>query len=837
METLVQDVRFALRSMLKTPVITSVALLSLALGIGANTTIFTLLNAFFLQRLAVAEPDQLVRVYTTDERNAAAIGGPNELPISFPNYEDFRDRNQVFSNLAGYQFVGVNFVAPGGEAQQLQGLIASANYFDALGVRPVVGRFFAPEEDRTPQAVAVLSFDLWQQRFGGDPAAIGKVIQLNGHPFTVIGVAPAKFQGVDTITNCAFWVPLSMNQVALPGMLRGWFENRRALLLLVFGRLREGVGVEAARSAVGQIAEELREEYPVPNQDRGADIKPLAATTLPPGLRESTSTAGWLLASVVGLVLLIACANVANLLLARSAARQREIAVRLSLGATAQRLVRQLLTESVVLALVGGLLGLLLAYWGRNALWSLRPPFLDATLLDLSLNGRVFLFALGLSLITGLVFGLVPALQAAKSSTVSGLKKEGEGAEKAQRGFNLREALVVLQVALSLVALAGSGLFLRSLLQANQVSPGFEVDHVAVTGVDVSTMGYDPARGEQFFDQVLELAKALPGVDSVALSTNVPFAQPGFMRSTLAQGQDPAEYGNGVLVPTNVVSPDYFRTLSVPLLQGRDFGSEDRPDTVPVAIVNRAAVHQFWPELVAEGSGGVDPGVLGRWVQFYGEPFNREVVGVVEDTKQNSVGEPPQPQIYLPRKQNYRDFLSLFVRTSGDPSAALGTVVREVKQLDPQLALPGGQTLSQVLTASLWAPRMGAILLGVFGVLALVLACIGIYGVMANSVQQRSREIGIRMALGAQRRDVLSMVLRRGMLLVGIGLGAGLVLAQVVILATDRFLTGLLFGIRPTDVTTFAGTMAILALVALLANLVPARRATRVNPIRVLRYE
>lgn len=843
METLLQDIRFALRTLRKTPLVTAIALLSLAIGIGANTTVFTLVKAFFLQSLPVEQPDRLVRVFTSDERNSGTVLGA-ELPVSYPNYRDIRDRGQhVFSGIAVFQFTGAHFSDGSGEPQQVGGLLVSGDYFEVLGVDAAVGRVFRLGPDAAPGAdpVVVLEHGFWQERFGGDPEIVGRTLRLNGHQFTVIGVTPAGFSGIGALGAPSFWVPVNMYREIFPTNLQAWVEERRALIFFAVARLAEGVSMETAQAALTQMATDLREEYPIPNQDRGAVLAPVSDTTMPAQLREASSSAGWLLGTVVAVVLLIACGNVANLLLARSAIRRREIAVRLALGAPSRRLMRQLLTESVVLALGGGALGLLFAWWGRNALWALRPPFLGNASVDISLDTRVLAFTLLLSLVTGVLFGLAPALQAARPQLVAALKNDESPQEtKATLGFGLREALVAVQVALSLVALIGAGLFVRSLSEANRIDPGFDVERLATVGVDVGTVGYTAERGREFYDRVQELAAGTPGVESASLSDMVPIAAPGFMRSTLGEGQDRAEVGNGVVTPIAIVSPTFLETLGTKLVLGRGFDSTDREDTRPVAMLNVAGVHRFFPQFV-QGE-GVQQQVLGRWVQFYGDEIQHEVVGVVADSTLNAIGEEPQALVYLALRQNYRDSLQLTLRTAGDgtsgtqPADLIPILQRELRALEPQLVLNSG-TLTEAVETSLWGPRMAATLLAGLGAIALVLACIGIYGVMAQSVQQRHREIGIRMAIGASRSDVLGLVLRRGMMVAAAGLAAGLVLAGLLALGADRRLGDLLFGVEPLDLTVFAVTAALLALVALVANFLPARRATRVNPIRVLRVD
>jgi predicted permease len=821
MGTLWQDIRFGSRMLFKSRAFTVVAVLSLALGIGANTTIFTLINTVLLQSLPVAEPSQLMSVFGTDENNKG-----NQLdfaPVSYPNYVDYRDQNDVFTGLLVFGGAAMSLSGTG-EPEQINGLMVSGNYFDLLGVKAARGRTFLPEEDSTPgtHPVIVLSHALWQRRFGGDPSIVGKTLTFNNQGFTVIGIAPPNFRGTFAIGASDFWVPMAMHDQVLTGTVRKWFDERRALLFNIIGRLKPGVTREQAQAALQTIGRRLEQEYPKANEKRNVMLVPLAQSTIDPNQRDLFVRAGGLMTTVVGLVLLIACANVANLMLARATARRKEIAIRVAIGAGRMRIIRQLLTESVLLAVLGGALGLFLAYWATELLWAFRPPFFNQNDLSLRLDGRVLAYTTLISLLTGIIFGLAPALQSSRTDLVTELKEKSGPPKQTRQRFNLRNLLVVSQVALSLVALIGAGLFLRSLSNAQRLNPGFETEKMMVLSFDLGAQGYNETRGREFDQQMQARVEGIPGVHSAAVASNPPL-NPGLLRSVFIEGQEPPAGGRGILTLVTTVGTKYFETMGIPVLRGRDFGATDQETSVKVVVVNEAFARRFWPNEDA----------VGKRFKFFGDDFQTEVAGVVRNSDLVSLGEDPRPIAYLPLAQNYSPGITLHVRTDGDPRTVLATVRREVQALDPNLPLIAVSPISEVLDQVLWAPRMGAALLVVFGLLALVLAAVGIYGVLAYSVSQRTHEIGLRMALGAQRGDVLKMIVRQGMTLTLIGVVVGLAVAFLV----TRFMESLLYGVAATDPLTFMGVSLVLAAVALLATFIPARRATRVDPMIALRHE
>ena len=809
----------------KSPGFTFIAVLSLALGIGANTAIFTIINAVFLHPLPVQEPSQLVEMFTRDTKTIDANANFQLTPTSLPNYEDYRDQNTVLTGLAA-----VTFALPlnwGGQAepQQLQASMVSPNFFDVLGVKPYRGRFFYPDEAKKVGAdpLAVLSYALWSRRFGSDPSVVGQTITLNATSYTVIGVAPPNFKGIVSLAPPdVLWIPLSMRDYVLTGQLKTLENHRRMRWLSVVGRLKPSVSVDQARASMKTIASSLEKEYPRDNPGRTCELYPLNQSALGINQRAQFSLAGGVLMGVVGLVLLIACVNLANLLLAQAAKREKELTLRAALGAGRARLVRQLLTESTLLSLVGGIAGLLIAYWGRSLLWSFRPPFLADGSIDLSFDSRVLFFTLAISLLTGFVFGIIPALKASNTDLIEVLKAGGRGGTMGWAHNRMRSLLVISEVALALVALIGAGLFLRSMQKAQDINPGFESKNLFQYNFDLGALRYQPDHGQQFFRDAVDRAKSVPGVADATISSNGLLGG-GISVTVFREGEQTDPNNRGTIVSFDSVLPGYFSALRIPTLSGRDFTDFDREATKTVVVVNKAMADMIWP--------GQEP--LGKRFSIVVDPNNYEVVGVVGTTLVGQVGEDPQPVAYFPLRQQYAPAGSLMVRTTGNPEATMGAVRAQISQLDRNLALTNGQTIEQLLAQGLWAARMGAALLGLFGVLALILASVGIYGVLSYSVTQRTSEIGIRMALGAQTPQVLKLVLRQGMLLAGIGVLVGVAIA----LPITRFASTLLYGVSVWDPLTYISITVLLMAVAFLACYVPARRATRIDPLVALRFE
>jgi predicted permease len=825
-QTFWQDLRTGFRVLLKSPGFTVVAILSLALGIGANTAIFTIINAVFLHPLPVEEPSQLVELFTRDTKTVNTNANFQLTGSSLPNFEDYRDQNRVFSSFAA----ATNFALPlnwGGqtEPQQLNGYLVSASFFDVLGVKAFRGRTFFPDEDKKPgaNAVLVMSHSLWTRRFGADPHLVGQTITLNATSYTVIGVAPPNFKGPLAIAPPdVLWIPVSMRDFVLSGPAKDFENNRRFRWLSMIGRLKPGVTLKQAEAAMKTIAAALEKQYPRENQGRTVELSLLTDAALGINNRQQFTVAGAVLMSVVGLVLLIACVNLANLLLAQAAKREKEMSIRAALGAGRSRLMRQLLTESMLLSLLGGAAGLLVAYWGRGLLWSFRPPFLPDGSVDLSFDARVLGFTAGAALLTGLLFGIIPALKASDPDLNAMLKTGGRGGTLGWTHNRLRSLLVISEMALALVALVGAGLFLRSMQNAQKINPGFENKNLFQFFFNLASLRYDTGHGQQFIHDAVERAKSVPGVADAAISSGGLFGAV-VAGTTFREGEQSNPNDRGTLINLDNVTPGYFNTMRIPVIRGREFTEFDREGSAKVAIINEVMAKLMWAGQEA----------LGKRFYTFGDAQPFEVVGVAGNTIVLQFNQDPQPIAYFPLRQQYSPAGALVVRTTGNPEAVLGTVRTQVQQLDRNLAFTNSNTVGEFLNQGLWAPRMGAVLLGIFGLLALALASIGIYGVMAYSVSQRTNEIGIRMALGARPAQVLRLVLAQGIQLALMGAAAGVLVA----LLLGRYVSGLLFGVSGKDPLTIGGVALLLSAVAALACYIPARRATRVDPIVALRYE
>jgi len=819
MTALWRDLRYAARMLWRQPGFTAVAVLSLALGIGANTAIFSIIDSLFFQTVPVRQPSRLVELFTTDRHNPGLLG------ISRLNAIDYGRQVPALSGVAHDTFVPITLGSSGREQPEIvTGQMVSTNYFSLLGLKPALGRFFLPEENQVPDRdpVAVLGDAIWRTRFGADPRILGRSIRMDGTPFTVVGVMPRAFTGLITGVRIDVWVPTMMHHLVMP-LDTLVFDHRRALMFSAFGRLAPGATIAQAQVQANAVARRLQQAYPMPDAGRGVRLVPLNEALLNPNARALFTRIAVVLMAIVGLVLLIACANVANLLLARAAARRREIAVRVSLGAGRRRLGRQLMTESVLLALLGGALGLLVGVWVRDLIWALRPPGPFAMQLGPAVDGRVLAFTFGVAIVTGLLFGLAPAIQGTRPDLVADLKDRSSQVSDISGRLSLRKTLVVLQVALSFAALIGAGLFVRSLQNAERIAPGFRTHDVAVLNFNLQAAGYRDARGRAFDRQVLDRVAGLPGVRRASLSTVLPMAGGGLGRTIILEGRAAPPGGSGLVVLTSSVTPGYFDVMRIALRRGRLFAPIDVAGAPGVAIVNEAMVRRFFPAGNA----------VGQRFRFYGQDAPLEIVGIVADNEFGSVGEPPRPCVYVPLDQGDMGQVWLEVWTSGHTQAALGTVRSVVQGLDRDLPLTGLSTMGQQVRSALWGPRMGAALLGAFGLLALVLAAIGLYGVMAYLVTQRTPEIGVRMALGATARDVRRLIVRQGMALALAGIVVGLLAG----LALARVESRLLYGVGTVDVPTYLVVPVVLAGVALLATLLPARRATRIDPLAALRHE
>jgi predicted permease len=811
METLLQDLRYGMRMLLKRPGFTVIAIISLALGIGANTAIFSLVNTVLFMPPPVARPDELVSINSSSVSFMFAT-------VSYPNYKDFRDRNEVFSGLIAYRFAPLS-VSQDGINERLWSYIVTGNYFEVLGVNPAVGRVISTEDDQMPGAhpVAVLSYKYWQSRFGGDTGVIGRSLIVNGRSFTVIGVAPRGFYGTEVISAPEMWFPMAMQAQIEVG--NDWLNERGVENIFMQGRLKPGVSKEQAQAALNSIAAQLESEYP--NFNEGKRVKVASPGLMGGMMRGAVMGFAGLLMAVVGLVLLLACTNLANLLLARVTERRKEIAVRLALGASRFRLVRQLLTESVLLAVVGGALGLLLAFWLVDLAVAFKPPVDVPLAIELRIDHRVLLFTVAISVVTGLLFGLLPALQATKTDLVTALKDEA--ATGGYRRSYLKNGLIVFQVALSLVLLISGGLMLRGLQRAQTLELGFVPQNAVEVSFDLRLQGYDRARSKEFQKSLLERVRAMPGVEGAGIADLVPVDLHFSSSPIVIEGRAPERSASAPRALNNRISPGYFSAMGTRLIEGRDFTEQDDEKATRVAIVNETFARRFWPGEGALGKrfaiGGPDAPMI-------------EVIGVAEDGKYAGLTEDARPFVYRPIWQSYSGTSNLIVRSETDLQRLIAGLRNELAALDPQLPV-SSKTMVEHLGFSLFPARIAASALGSFGVLALLLAAIGLYGVMSYTVSKRTREIGIRMALGAQSRDVMNMVLRQGMTLATAGVAIGLAAA----FALTRVMTSLLYGVNATDPATFGLIALLLSGVALAACYIPARRALKVDPMIALRHE
>jgi predicted permease len=810
MDTLVQDLRFGLRQLRKSPAFTLAAVLTLALGIGANTTVFNWLNSVIFNPLPGVDSSSLVYI-----RWRTPDGGGQSF--SWPDYLDYRKRNQTLQGLIVGRMIAMS-LGDGSQQQvnRVWGMLVSANYFETMGVQAAMGRTFLPEEDEKPggHPVVVISHHCWQTRFGGDPQIVGKQIRLNKQNFTVVGVTPEPFQGSTLGLSFEMWVPAIMQPTILGGA--GSLDQRGSRWLDGWARLKPGVTPARAEEDLTVISAQITREF------SKSDSYPRARTTpiWKEGGGRMLAPVMILMMAVVGVVLLIACANISNLLLARSAARRREIAVRLALGVSRARLVRQLMIESGLLAVFGCAAAMAMVPVTSGMLQGFTPVSDFPVGLTVRPDGGVFLFALGVSALATALFGLLPALRGSRPDLVNVLKDDG-GGSVGQRKSWLRSSLVVAQVSLSLVLLIAAGLLLRSLEKARNADPGFDPRNVLVAGIDLVPNGYDAARGRIALRQITERISALPGVTAVSTIRRVPLGLGGSSSSSFdVDGYVPRK-DEEMRAYTHIIGPDYFHAMNTRLLAGREFTPADADQTQKVVVINQTFAERYFPKM--------DP--IGRTVRIYRE--SRVIAGVAKDSKFFSLNDPPAPAIYFPVAQVFSSEANFLVRTSGDPLAQARAVQGAVRAVDPALPVFGVRDLQTAIAVAYFGQRMGGSLLGFFGALALGLAAVGIYGVLAYAVSQRSREIGIRMALGASRGNVLRLILGQGMNLALIGLGIGLGVA----FAVTRLMSSMLFGVSATDGATVVSVSALLLGVVLAASYLPARRATRIDPIQAIRYE
>ena len=806
MQTLWQDVRYALRMLRKNPSFTAVAVIALTLGIGADSAIFSVVNSVLLKPLPYPESERLVFL---SERSPQLEG----MSIAYPNFTDWREQNDAFENIGVFRRQNFNLTGSG-EPERLVGGQVSADMFTALRVSPLHGRLFSNDEDKagaTP--VAVLSYGLWQRRFGGDPGIVDQQLTLNGTSFTVIGIMPADFLFP---SRAELWTP-----VGQASRDPGWESRGNHPGLYGVARLKPGVTVEQSRAEMDRVAAALERQYPDTNTGNRVTVTPALESVV-----RDIKPALLILLGAVGVVLLIACANVANLLLARATTRQKEMAIRTALGASRWRIIRQLLTESILLGLTGGALGLLLARWGVQLIVAVSPNSIPRSR-EIGLDSRVLLFTVAMAILTGIIFGLVPALQSSNPDLNETLKDAGRGSTG--RRHILRNALVVTEVAMTMMLLVGAGLMIRSFYRLAQVDPGFNGDHLLTFNILLPRGKYpeDPQRID-FYDRVSEKLRALPGVETVGLSSGLPLGNNGWQTSFVIDGQPDPEPGKMPLTEAAVATPDYFKAMGIVLLKGRNFSERDSKDTPRVAIIDEEFARRYWPE--------TEP--LGQHIRAGGkDPRNPliEIVGVVRRVKMDGLDhDSERVQSYYPFRQLVNAGMTVVVKTSGGDPMNLATAVRQqVLAVDPDQPVYSLNTMQQLRADSIAPQRLNLILFTCFGLVAVVLAAVGIYGVMSYAVTQRTHEIGIRMALGARPGNVLQMVVRHGMRLTIAGLAIGTGLAWL----AAHAMTSLLFGISASDPLTYAVLPLLLAGIALAACLVPARRATKVDPMIALRYE
>ncbi|HXN18773.1 MAG TPA: ABC transporter permease [Candidatus Binatus sp.] len=809
-----QDVRYSLRMITKTPGFAAIAILTLALGIGANTTIFTWINSTLLNPIpGLASPREVVSL-------SLGRGAENPFPFTYPDLEAMRDGQQSFVGITAANITPMSLTTKG-KPERVWGTVASANYFDVLGVRPILGRGFLPEEDRKPGGapVAVISYRMWQTHFGANPDIVGQTIELNQHPYTIVGVTPAVFQGSQTGVRSEIWIPIMMEEQLIPR--NDLIHDHHYFWLVVLGRLKPRVGPQQAQEEMTVLLKREVKNYP--EEHRGHDsvtVYPLWRS--PFGANQFLSTMLPILMTIAGLVLLLACANVANLMLVRSVGRRREIAIRVSLGASRWRLVRQLLVESLVLALAGGAVALAITLWSAGTFMKFIPTSDFPISLNMRADRTVLLATFVIAVLTGVIFGILPALRTSNEAPVSVLKEDTGSASGGVRKGRLASGLVVAQISLSLLLLVCAGLFIRSFMRAQQINPGFNSHNVLMVSYDLFTAGYSEEKGAEFDRELVGKLEALPGMQSVALANRVPLGFGGGSTAVKPEGYV-SRPNESMETQVAIITPNYFQTLQIPMVQGRDFTLQDTKSSQRAVIVSEAFANRYWPNQEALGK-QLNSDLTNEWFT---------VVGLARDSKVNGLNEKPMPFVYLPLYQVYRATMIITARTTGDPLAAGRSVERAIHEMNGDLAVFDVTTLEWREAFASFPQRVAGTFVGAFGLLALVLAAVGIYGVTAYSTRQRTHEIGIRMALGASKQDVLRLVLGHGLRLTLLGVVLGLAVS----FALTRYLGSLLLGVTSTDALTFSTVAILLCAVALFACFIPARRAMRVDPLVALRYE
>lgn len=807
-----QDIKYGFRMLMKAPSVSIVATIALALGIGANTAIFSVVNAVLLRPLPFPDSDALMSIFETDK----VRGGRGSY--SYPNFFDLRDQNHVFDHVAAYHD-GTFTMTGQGQPVMINGAVASAELFSVLGVKPMLGRTFSTAEDKPTETgrVVVLGERLFASRFNSDSSLINKSITLNGHSYTVIGVMPKGFEFPIQNDPLDLWTTIAEDAAGESPAT----AQRGAHFLRVIGRLKSGVSKTQAQAEVDTIAARLTQQYPDTNTNKGISIEPTLQA-----LVGDVRPALLILLGAVACVLLIACANVANLLLARAMTRHKEMAVRSALGASRLRVVRQLLTESVLLSLAGGALGLALAVWWSDLLIALGKQDIPRAI-QVGMDWRVLAFTLSVTLLTGFVFGLVPALQLSKTDLTESLK-EGRGAGAGARKNRVRGVLVIAELAIAVVLLVGAGLLIQSFWRLQHVNSGLQAQNVLTFNVSIPEVRYSSEKQVRFYRDLTNRLRALPGVQSASAAVPLPLSGDRFVITFQIDGR-PVAPKDQPFADLFMTGPDYFRTMGIPILQGRDFNERDDHSATPVVVVSEAFARQFFPGENPIGK-RMQPGIS-SWENE--KTTMREIIGVVADIRNRALNTNPQPVYYLPQAQVPFNEVAMVVKTSNDPHALISSVTREVQAMDAEVPVYNVKTMEEYVSSSVAAPRFNTMLLSIFASVALVLTVIGLYGVMSYSVAQRTNEIGIRMALGAQTRDVLGLIVKDGVKIVSLGLLIGIGGA----LALTRLLETLLFGVTTRDPLTFVFIAGLLSLVAMLACCIPALRATRVDPLEALRCE
>ena len=809
-----QDVRYSFRAIAKAPGFAAIAILTLALGIGANTTIFSWINSALLNPVpGLAKPSEVVALTLSKP-------GDTPFPFTYPDIEAMRDGQQSFTGIAACGFAQISLTGKG-KPERVWGMVTSANYFDVLGVRPILGRGFLPAEDEKPEGapVAVISYRLWQTHFGGNPEIVGQAIEINQHPYTIVGVTPAVFQGSQTGVRTEIWVPVMME--AQLNSLGDLLHDHHQFWLLAFGRLKPGVAREQAQQEMTLRLKPEAKNYP--EEHKGHDtVTAYPLWRNPYGLNQFLSTLLPALMCIAGVVLLLACVNVANLMLVRSVGRRREIAIRMSLGASRWPLVRQLLVESLLLALAGGAVALLITSWTAGTLMTFLPVTEDIPLsLSIEADRTVLLAALVISVLTGVIFGILPALRSSGIAPVTVLKEDSGSTSGGLKKARLANGLVVAQISLSLLLLICAGLFIRSFLSAQQINPGFNPHNVLIASYDLFTARYSAASGAEFNRRLVAKLESLPGVQSVALSDRVPLGFGGGSTSVKPAGYV-SEANESMETAVAIITPNYFRTMQISMVKGRDFTLQDTTSSQRAVIVNETFVNRYWPHQEALGK------------QLYSD-LSKEwftVVGVARDVKVTGLNEKPTPFLYLPLYQVYKANMTINARVNGDPLAFGKMIEQTIHELNADLVVFDVTSLELRDQFSSFGQRVAGTFVGAFGLLALVLAAVGVYGVTAYTTRQRTHEIGLRIALGAGKDDILRLVLGQGLRLT---LG-GVVLGLAASFALTRFLGSMLLGVTSTDALTFSCVAILLCAVALFASFIPARRAMRVDPMVALRY-